>query len=95
MSSSNPADEYAARVKREREENPVNIPIDSLDENIVAGWHGSKLALIHTMLIQKIELPAGHTVLSIVPSGVSAWCQTIRIETKLEDGTIKKFFWKV
>jgi hypothetical protein len=33
--SSNPAEAYAAQLKREREENPVQI--DHLDDNVLAG----------------------------------------------------------
>ncbi|OAG39946.1 hypothetical protein AYO21_05819 [Fonsecaea monophora] len=41
------------------------------------------------------ELPKGTEVVSINPSGTSAWVQTVCIETSQKDGRILKFFKKV
>ncbi|KAL8688735.1 MAG: hypothetical protein Q9218_005423, partial [Villophora microphyllina] len=40
------------------------------------------------------KLPDGVKVLSISPSGASAWVQTVRIDTQLVDGTSKTYFKK-
>ncbi|KAL9005295.1 MAG: hypothetical protein Q9188_001921 [Gyalolechia gomerana] len=40
------------------------------------------------------KLPEGVKVLSISPSGASAWVQTVRIDTQLADGTSKTYFKK-
>jgi hypothetical protein len=42
-----------------------------------------------------IALPAGVVIESIVPSGASAWCQTVRIDARLSDGTVHRYFQKV
>ncbi|KAJ4294364.1 hypothetical protein N0V90_008054 [Kalmusia sp. IMI 367209] len=73
--SSNPADAYAAQLKREREENPVHI--DHLDHNVLAA------------------LPAGVVIEAIVPSGASEWCQTVRIDARLRNGTLRRYFKKM
>ncbi|KAG8161739.1 hypothetical protein KVR01_008726 [Diaporthe batatas] len=39
-------------------------------------------------------LPHNSRVLSVTPSGASAWGETMRIECELEDGTLKDFFMK-
>lgn len=41
------------------------------------------------------ELPPACKVVSITPSGTSQWVQTMRIVTRLADGTFKAFFIKV
>lgn len=41
-----------------------------------------------------LELPLGTKVLSITPSGASAWVQTVRIDTELADGSQRVFFMK-
>jgi hypothetical protein len=40
-------------------------------------------------------LPAGVVIEAIVPSGVSAWCETVRIDARLGDGTLRRYFKKV
>ncbi|KAF1969195.1 hypothetical protein BU23DRAFT_582832 [Bimuria novae-zelandiae CBS 107.79] len=40
-------------------------------------------------------LSAGVVIDAIVPSGVSAWCQTLRIDARLPEGTIRRYFLKV
>ncbi|KAH0536564.1 hypothetical protein FGG08_006572 [Glutinoglossum americanum] len=40
------------------------------------------------------KLPPGTKVLSIAPHGASLWVQTVRIDTRLPDGTIKIYFKK-
>lgn len=40
------------------------------------------------------ELPPGTRLIFISQSGVSAWVQTVRIETALRDGTPKLYFMK-
>lgn len=48
------------------------------------------------ILIDEIaELPHGCKVVSVAPLGTSLWVQTVRIQTRLSDGTIKAFFKKV
>ena len=34
------------------------------------------------------ELPAGSSVLSVLPSGASAWVHTVRIDCRLENGEV-------
>ena len=43
----------------------------------------------------QIDLPSGTKIISITPSGASAWVQTVRIEALHEDGTVKSYFKKV
>ncbi|KAI9710075.1 MAG: hypothetical protein M1820_002877 [Bogoriella megaspora] len=73
--STNPADAYAERVRREREENPIQIK--SLDDNVLTA------------------LPEGTGIISVVPSGASAWCETFRIDARLRDEETKSYFLKV
>lgn len=40
------------------------------------------------------DFPEGTSILSVTPSGTSAWVQTVRIETRQEDGDIKLYFLK-
>ncbi|KAL9060261.1 MAG: hypothetical protein Q9206_001093 [Seirophora lacunosa] len=40
------------------------------------------------------KLPDGLEILSIRPSGESAWVQTVRIDTRLTNGTLKTYFKK-
>jgi hypothetical protein len=40
-------------------------------------------------------LPGGIEVLSVTPSGASAWVQTVRIEVRLPDDSTKYYFKKV
>ena len=42
-----------------------------------------------------IALPAGIKIVSVTPSGASAWVQTVRIDTKQKDGSLKSYFKKV
>ncbi|CAE7215502.1 Fructosamin-kin multi-domain protein [Pyrenophora teres f. teres] len=72
--SSNPADEVAARKKREREENPIYI--DRVDPKVLTA------------------LPNDLEIISVIPSGASAWCETFRIDAKLADGAEKQFFYQ-
>jgi len=39
-------------------------------------------------------MPRGIKIISILPSGASAWVHTVRIEGRLLDGTTKFFFMK-
>ncbi|KAK7967454.1 uncharacterized protein PG986_001731 [Apiospora aurea] len=41
------------------------------------------------------SLMAGSTVLEVTPSGASAWVKTIKIDTQIQDGTVKSYFKKV
>ena len=52
---------------------------------------GSFLIVIDHLL----ELPPETEVLEIIPSGESAWVQTVRIRTRQKDGTSKDYFKKV
>ncbi|KAL2065379.1 hypothetical protein VTL71DRAFT_3049 [Oculimacula yallundae] len=72
--STNPAEAYAEKLRREREANPVMI--DRLDDNVLA------------------KLPEGSEVVSVVPSGASAWCRTFRIDARLKNGELKPYFMK-
>ncbi|KAI9760343.1 MAG: hypothetical protein M4579_001747 [Chaenotheca gracillima] len=70
-----------------REWPPVDLIADlSLNPN----------AHIESVLDENVlaELPKGTEVLSIDSSGASAWVQTVRIETRQKDGTIKPYFKK-
>lgn len=46
-------------------------------------------------MLTLVELPEGVEVVSVVPSGASAWCKTFRIDARLKDGEIKPYFMKV
>lgn len=37
------------------------------------------------------ELPTGSSVLSVTPSGASAWVHTVRIDCRLENGKVSFF----
>ena len=89
--STNPAEAYTERLKREREENPVQI--DHLDDTVLAGE--CRLYGFALMVLTFVALPEGIEIISIVPSGVSAWCKTFRIDVRLKDGEIKPYFMKV
>ena len=43
---------------------------------------------------EKVEMPPGIKIISILPSGASAWVHTVRIEGRLPDGTTMLFFMK-
>jgi len=104
--SSNPADEVAARKRREREENPVQI--DKVDGNVLAGKlhlasrdglviipKSPSISLRSLSTLKHVALPDGLQIIAVIPSGASAWCETFRIDTKLADDTEKHFFIKV
>ncbi|KAK4222959.1 hypothetical protein QBC38DRAFT_512662 [Podospora fimiseda] len=54
---------------------------------------GETATLIANKLAE-LALPANCEIISVSPSGASAWVQTVRIECLLEDGTIKNYFRK-
>lgn len=91
--SSNPAYAWAEQLERERRENPVII--EKLDDNVLAGECLSFTSAAQDMNLTVIALPAGVVIESIVPSGASAWCQTVRIDARLSDGTVHRYFQKV
>jgi hypothetical protein len=77
--STNPAEAYAEILRREREANPVEI--DRFDDNVLASqYYPKKIAWAVLILV---ELPEGVEVISVVPSGASAFCKTFRIDTIL------------
>lgn len=59
---------------------------------IRSGLSSGSLLLIQGHLS---ELPPGTKVLEIIPSGASAWVQTVRIRTRQRDESSKDYFKKV
>jgi hypothetical protein len=59
---------------------------------LVSVW---AIRLLQDMKLIIVALPAGVVIESIVPSGASAWCQTVRIDARLSDGTVHRYFQKV
>ena len=69
-------------------------PVDKeLDENVLTSKYGGWPGLPFWQV--ELELPPGTKVLSISPSGASAWVQTVRVETVLPDERQVVYFMKV
>ena len=89
--STNPADGYAEKMRIEREANP--IVIDRLDDSVLVSE--CQIGSIALILLTFVELPLGVEVVSVIPSGASAWCKTFKIDARLNEGEIKPYFMKV
>lgn len=47
------------------------------------------------LLTQFVDLPPGSEIVSVRPAGASAWVETVRIDVRLSDGSLKSYFKKV
>ena len=71
-----------------------------LESSLFAWTPIQNIALLHTQRRGKqadkiAEFPSGSKVISVVPSGTSAWVHTVRIEVRDGDGSTKLYFMKV
>jgi hypothetical protein len=89
--------DVSAQLPPGRSTKPDNVP-DILDEAVLAGGPASARGLevfIVMELMELLELPPNTRILSINPSGSSAWVQTVHIDAHHADGLIKAYFMKV
>ena len=78
-------------------------PPERLDEAVIAGklprWRFQRTALQFTTHLSVLNVfavfPPDTKILSITPSGASAWVQTVRIDARNGDGSVKPYFMKV
>ena len=72
---------------------PLDKDLTEVDPRVKASpFHLGDQSVVSTTTDIDIALPANCEILSVSPSGASAWVQTVRIECLFEDGSVKNYF---
>jgi protein-ribulosamine 3-kinase len=69
----------------------VKVVDDNVKACTVESW---KSALRPFSANLPLDLPPNSEILSVRPAGASAWVETVRIDVRLSDGTLKSYFKK-